>query len=250
MPQSSDGVLLAGSFLVGLQITSAMIALWRRRRAAKAAAVPRRLPLPIARAALNWQILLGAFLFLTHRTGWSADSVGFQRAISPAVAWLAGSGLFALILLVYDRVLPRVGLSLELRKAAFHANRRMWPRNRSAKIMMGTALLMNPVTEELLMRGIFIYQLGLVLHSWVLPIAIGFILNTLLHAYQGLWVQATHAVFFTLVVTLLYSPLGLAGAIGAHSLADAIPILRLRHQVVRIRRASRLSSCRRSSRFP
>lgn len=109
--------------------------------------------------------------------------------------------------------------------------------------MMGIGLLLNPVTEELLMRGSLIHQLGLMLHLWLVPIAVGFVLNAVLHFYQGWWAQVSHVLFFSLVLGLLYSPMGLAGAIVEHAIADVFPILTLRYQAWRVRR-ERTCSCR------
>ncbi len=84
-----------------------------------------------------------------------------------------------------------------MRLAAVRGNLRVWPRQRSLKIVATIFFVVfNPFTEELVMRGILIHQWGLLLGSPAVPIVVGLVLNSLLHWYQGWRMQLWHALFF------------------------------------------------------
>jgi membrane protease YdiL (CAAX protease family) len=87
-----------------------------------------------------------------------------------------------------------------------------------------------PVTEELLFRGILVHQLALASGSIAPALAVGLVVNVACHFYQGPWQIPTHAALFALNAVLLFSPLGLIGAIGAHVALNVLVSATLRRQ--------------------
>ncbi|MGE3630633.1 MAG: CPBP family glutamic-type intramembrane protease, partial [Sandaracinaceae bacterium] len=77
-----------------------------------------------------------------------------------------------------------------------------------------------PFTEESITRGILVVMLGHALGSAWLGIAVGLLVNVLVHIYQGRANLTYHVLFYAATVALLYSPVGLAGAIACHLAAD------------------------------
>jgi hypothetical protein len=95
------------------------------------------------------------------------------------------------------------------------------------------------VIEELLFRGVLVYQTSLVLGSAWLPIAAGLAATIGNHWYQGRQAMLFHIPFFAIVVALLFSPLGLAGAIGFHVAGDVLPMFWFRQQLRQFRERHR-----------
>ena len=98
MPENSLGAILLGFALVGMQVASAAKAMSNGLHQPKISVIPRRLPQKLARAALNWQLLLGVVLYVSYDwASWSAESVGFRSTISPVVAPLVGAAGLGLV---------------------------------------------------------------------------------------------------------------------------------------------------------
>jgi hypothetical protein len=80
-----------------------------------------------------------------------------------------------------------------------------------------------------------IHQWALFFGSAAIPIVVGFVLNSLLHWYQGWRMQLWHAMYFAIAVGLLYSQWGLVAAITAHVFGDVMPFVGLRRNLLRAR---------------
>ncbi len=162
--------------------------------------------------------------------------MGLHAELRPVFALPAGFAAYLALAAGYGAASCWLGVEPALHKASMRANARAWPRARSAKLTALVAIaVVNPVIEELLMRGLLVHQWSLLLGSAQIPIAAGLLFNTGLHAYQGWRVQAWHALFFAPAVALLFSPLGLAGGIGAHFAGDTVPLFTLRRRIRRRR---------------
>lgn len=232
--------------LFGVVVVFQLLGVLRRTWAARSgrAVLPRRLTPVHAMRLLGWRLGLVGFLSLTYaRGGWSAESVGLASALPLPLALLIGVILYGGLALLYDASTKRLDSRADIMQAAFRANASLWPRQRNAKVWAGIAIMvLNPVTEEVLMRGILVHQLGQLTGSPVIPIAVGLVVNGVLHSYQGPRMIAWHMLFYGFTIALLYSPLGLIGAIRAHVAGDAIPIITLRHQAREWRELMRRTS--------
>ncbi|MBC8026631.1 MAG: CPBP family intramembrane metalloprotease [Steroidobacteraceae bacterium] len=211
---------------------------WRQRRNPAAATRFRRM-----NAARLWrfgaQILFAAVLVAAWKMGaWSLASIGIHHPERWLDSILVGELGFVMMIVGHSLVLFATRNLPQVRTAGARANARLWPRTAGLKVLTILFICaMNPFIEEIVMRGILIHQWGLALGSPVLPIAVGFVLNALLHLYQGWRLQLWHALFFAMAVTLLYSPYGLTAAIVAHIFGDSLPFLFLRRNLRRARAA-------------
>ena len=193
---------------------------------------------------LCWQLISAAYLtFEYHRGGWTPASVRFTAGAPTWAAVACGAALYLPFLWLLETALRLAGRfevadAKNLRLMAF-----LWPRERGQKRYALFAIaVLNPITEEILFRGILVAQLALVVHSWPLAIAAGLLGTVANHAYQGALAQTTHIPMYLLFVLLLLSPLGLAGAIGCHFVADVYPVLTLRRDARRYFRQARMTA--------
>ncbi len=233
------------SVLVFLLAYSVSLAGWSAYRTWKRAHDPLMPPAPrrLTRVQLleigGRQLLFTAILGISWQSGaWTRESVGIPEHIRWEETILAGEVGFLAVIAVYAGVLWLTRGLAQMRLAGVRGNLRLWPRGRVAKWFAALFIMVfNPFVEELVMRGILIHQWGLMLGSPVLPIAVGFLLNALLHLYQGWRMQLWHALYFVMAVVLLYSPWGLAAAMVAHLFGDVFPILAMRNQLKYVRRS-------------
>lgn len=183
------------------------------------------------------QAALFVLLGLTHRAGyWTFSSVGVSKEVAPLVAFAAGFGEYFLFAWACNAFAVGVGVGQAYSAAALRANALLLPSSRGQRTLMFAMLgLANPITEELWFRGLLVYQF----HSIGAPLAIaigsGAAVDLLNHAYQGRVLIAFHLAFYACAVALLYSPLGLCGAIGLHFAADLLPWLGYRKQLSQYR---------------
>lgn len=222
---------------------------WRYAHDPDAPPLPRRLTGKRVRAFAIRQLLLVGVLAITWVTGdWTAGSVGIDtRSALWIESIVAGETGFLTLMLVYALLLFVSRRQLTMQRAAARGNLFVWPRKRSHKIVAGIFIMgFNPFTEELVMRGVLIHQWSLILGSTVIPIIVGFVLNSLLHWYQGWRMQLWHALYFAMAVYLLYW-WGLIAAITAHVFGDAMPILTLRRSLRRIRATQRAARAARAA---
>jgi hypothetical protein len=193
-------------------------------------------------------MLVGVLAFGYANGAWTTESVGIRSPQLWMESILAGELAFLGLMVAHHLLLLATGQMLTMRLAAARGNLYAWPRRRSHKIVAGIFIMaFNPFTEELVMRGILIHQWGLLMGSAAIPIVVGFVLNSLLHWYQGWRMQLWHALYFGVAVGLLYSKWGLLAAITAHVFGDVVPFLVLRRNLLRARAAQRAARAARNS---
>jgi hypothetical protein len=153
-----------------------------------------------------------------EHVGWSASDTG---VVSPLVAGIAVI-LGAAASLPYLRLLAALprgsrGPQVASRRADLAVLGQNLPRGRFWRgLNLFKLVLLGPLLEEVVWRGFFVYRLGNLIGSVAAAIAIGLALCLCVHLYQGAHCIGRHIAFYTIVVTLLYSPLGLTAAVGFH----------------------------------
>jgi membrane protease YdiL (CAAX protease family) len=90
--------------------------------------------------------------------------------------------------------------------------------------MYVSVCVLNPLNEELIYRGVLIFAFGNLIGDFTIVIPAAFLLNLVVHLYQGVGTLLFHALFFLTAVAILFSPLGLLGAVSFHFAGDLIPI--------------------------
>ena len=197
----------------------------------------RRAPYPAGFNALQWQVVLCGWLaFIAYPEQWTWPTVGLKTevplAVSAGVGFVAYGGLLAMLIAAAHFS----GSEGRLLDGTVRSMAAICPRGRGQKAMAWVAFcVFNPVIEELLFRGVLIYQTSLVIGSPWLLIAAGLVVNIGNHWYQGRRSMLLHIPFYAIAVALLFSPLGLAGAIGFHVAGDIVPMALVRRQLRQFR---------------
>lgn len=169
--------------------------------------------------------------------------IGFSNVVSLPSGLFLGAAAYPAVVGIYALLIRGLGLS---RQDADHhavlALRAFWPRSRSDKRLAFVAMcILNPWTEEILYRGVLLFALSANVGGVVFPITLGLGLTLAAHLYQGPFNLFWHGLFFGGAVVILFSPLGLAGAIGFHALADLVPVVSLRRDMLQWRTRQRAS---------
>jgi hypothetical protein len=224
------------------------LAYWRHAQRPPTPAPRRPAPAQVWRIA-SLQVAAVIALFVLYLRGdWNSASVGFvatNSVLDVLYTILAGEIGFMAVVLSHLAAFALIGRLNVMRQLAARINLALWPRRPRERWVFAVAvMIVNPVTEELILRGVLVYQWGLLLGSPVVPILVAFVLNALLHAYQGWRMQVWHALFFCVAVTLLYSPWGLAAAITAHVFGDVMPFLHMRRNLQKVRAHARVQRAR------
>lgn len=212
----------------------------RPRRFAR---LPRR-PSGGGRGDFRFQIFLVAVLLFGFSQGpWRLEEVGYRVGTSPLLAIATGLALYGASCLAFTTGVRLLGRVDEEEDASFLAIRSIWPRSRSEKpFAFISCCMINPCTEEILYRGILVYALGEAIGNFTIPVIAGLLLNLATHFYQGPANLIFHSFFFAACVSILFSPLGLLGAVSFHFAGDLVPVVTFRHQMdrwVMRRRAAR-----------
>jgi membrane protease YdiL (CAAX protease family) len=216
----------------------------RRRRFAAGAPVTatgrpklRRAPHRAGYGALQWQVILCVWLFMfAYPEQWTWPTVGLKTQIPIALSLVVGVGVYGALVAVLTAVMRWSGTEEKFRDDSMRTMAAICPRGSGQKVMAWIAFcLLNPVIEELLFRGVLVYQTALAIGSVWLPIAAGLVINVGNHWYQGRRSMLIHVPFFATAVALLFSPLGLAGAIGFHFAGDIVPMSLTRRQLRQFR---------------
>lgn len=223
------GVVLT-SVIAALYSIAAIISQVRRERGGSAR-VRRRNRFAIG-VALTQGVLV-VLLGLTHRAGfWNAESIGVSNEVEPLVAFGAGFGEYFLFAWACNAFAVGVGAGQRYSMAALRANALVLPSSTGQRALVFAVLgFANPVTEELWFRGLLVYQFHSIGAPLAVAIGLGAVVDLLNHAYQGRVLILFHLAFYACAVALLYSPLGLYGAIGLHFAADIMPWLGYRKQL-------------------
>jgi membrane protease YdiL (CAAX protease family) len=187
------------------------------------------------RRFLGWrlllrQVLIALFVVLTGWQGlWTLTDIGGRKEVDPAL----GFGLGALIFIVfYFAYLYRLFRRNQLDAQEEHINRvgnMLWPQERSEKVPAFVGLvILNPLNEEFIFRGILIQMWANELGSVWAPLIIGLFLHLMAHIYQGAAALMGFVILYIFFVVLLFSPLGIWGALGFHVMADLVPLALMR----------------------
>ncbi|HMA93212.1 MAG TPA: CPBP family intramembrane glutamic endopeptidase [Polyangiaceae bacterium] len=217
--------------IAALHSVAAIIFQVRRQRNGRRVRVrrPKRFAVRLALTQIALLVMLG----LTHRAGfWTLSSVGVSNQVEPLVAFAAGFGEYFLFAWACSAFAVGVGAMRAYSTAALRANALLlqpWRAQRA--LVLGVLSLANPVTEELYFRGLLVYQFHSLGAPLGIAIGLGAVVSSLNHAYQGRVLVLFHLAFYASAVALLYSPLGLCGAIGLHFAADVMPWLGYRKQL-------------------
>ena len=147
-----------------------------------------------------------------------------------------GIACYVLLAMLIHAVVKIMGFLHSMEERTFRILAQLWPRKRAERASFYVAVcVLNPITEEMMFRGILIHQVGYLYGSIASALIIGLAVDLGLHLYQGCWALFTHIPFFILTILILYSPFGIVGAIGLHTAADLWPILSMKHSLGRYR---------------
>ena len=184
-------------------------------------------------SVFSWQITLLFLLFYLYVAGgWTAESTGIKRELSWPLAFAIGVLAYFVFIYSLDFLLRGMLLADRLHDANVRTLARLWPRHRADRTFLLTGVcLLNPITEELVFRGILVHQSAIVFESVLLAVLLGLLINIGNHVYQGLAPLAVHIPLYFVVVAIIFSPLGLIGAIGFHFAADAWPFISFRRSL-------------------
>lgn len=178
------------------------------------------------------QISLIFFFCITYILGWDAPSVGLKLEILPVFSLIIGLIFYCIFVLVLSKILNLLRVSQIVENDAYLVSVRLIPRQKLQKILFMIAVcILNPITEELIFRGVLVHQLGIYINNYYLAIFLGLFISVGNHAYQGKLHIITHIIFYIFTVTLLYSDVGLVGSIGFHLAGDIYPFMWLKYQV-------------------
>ncbi|MEO0574628.1 MAG: CPBP family intramembrane glutamic endopeptidase [Pseudomonadota bacterium] len=156
------------------------------------------------------------------------------------LALLTGAACYVVFLVVFNVLLARSGHHDTFCANAYVSMRALVPRERTSQVQLVAALSINPFTEELLYRGFLVYFLGTVSGSPLSFFFIGLAVCLGAHAYQHWHMMWFHVAFYVVVVAILYSPLGIVGAIGCHFVGDIYPLTQVKANLLVYRNIRRL----------
>lgn len=201
----------------------------------------RRAPPPAGFNAMQSQVMLcGWLVFIAYPEQWTWTTAGLKTDVPLTLSAGVGFVVYIVWLVLINVVFKLKGGDRRLVDGMVRSMAALVPRERAQKAMAWVAFcVFNPVIEELLFRGILIYQTSLVLGSAWLPITVGLLVNIGNHWYQGGRSMLLHVPFFAIAVALLFSPLGLGGAIGFHIAGDVVPMALVRRQLREFRERHR-----------
>lgn len=189
---------------------------------------------------LTIQMSLIFFLLTSYNGGWNFTSVGLKFEIAPIISLIVGNICYILFVFALTKILKIFKLLETIEDDTYRVMVRLIPRQKLAKVLLLIgACVFNPITEELMFRGILVHQLGLFLNNNWLAIALGLFVNIGNHVYQGRLQITTHTIFYLIVVALLYSPFGLIGAIGFHFAGDIYPFMLVKKSAIEYRNRRR-----------
>lgn len=242
-PPGALRLTLAVLALAGLYFWGGIVVARRRQIAAGAPVSAtgrpklRRAPPRAGYGALQWQVLLCLWLFLfAYPEQWTWPTVGLKTVVPIIVSAGAGVVVYGLLIAILTAAVRCSGTEGKFLDNSLRTMAAICPRGAGQKVMAWIAFcLLNPVTEELLFRGVLVYQTSLAIGSAWLPIALGLAVNIGNHWYQGWRPLLLHVPFYFIAVALLFSPLGLAGAIGFHFAGDIVPMSLTRRQLRQFR---------------
>ncbi len=155
----------------------------------------------------------------------SAEDVGVRLPSSMTQVEL-GFAVYLLQDWTRGYLVPR-GTAREEARRGISMLRMFCPRRPVGHLFVWMSNLVNPVTEEVIYRGVFVRLLWQASGSLPLALAVGLGTCLVVHHYQGWRFLLSHAVFFGVTTALVLSPFGLLSAITCHLLADTMPLARI-----------------------
>ena len=177
------------------------------------------------------QIALISFFSITYILGWDAPSVGLKFEILPVFSLIIGLVCYCIFVLIVNKILNVLRVRQIVENDAYLVSVRLIPRQKLQRILFLIAVcILNPITEELIFRGVLVHQLGIYINNYYLAIILGLFVTVGNHIYQGRLHIITHIIFYIFTVTLLYSDIGLVGSIGFHLAGDIYPFMRLKYE--------------------
>ena len=111
----------------------------------------------------------------------------------------------------------------------------LWPRSRWGRLGVIVSLCLNPITEEVMTRGVMVVLLSTASGSVAVGVAVGMAICLLNHLYQGWRSLPGHAIYFAVTAILAFTEGGLGAAIVCHFIADLTPVVRSREYMRWIR---------------
>ncbi|MEH2078042.1 MAG: CPBP family intramembrane glutamic endopeptidase [Nostoc sp.] len=117
------------------------------------------------------QISLISFFSVTYIIGWDAPSVGLKLEISPLFSLIIGLGCYCIFVLFLSKILNLLRVSQIVENDAYLVTVRLMPRQKLQKTLFIIAVcILNPITEELIFRGVLVHQLSLYTNNYYLAI--------------------------------------------------------------------------------
>jgi membrane protease YdiL (CAAX protease family) len=202
----------------------------RRELAAKSSAQDRERP-PLRRPSaktgsrcLRYQLVMVLALWVLYPTSWTFSSVGVRQEF-PIADFFFGVFAYGVLILLLHLIFRMGGVHDSQADNTMINMAALWPREPRQKLAMWIGVcILNPITEELLFRGILVYQLGEAIGNTELAVLLGFFVTLANHAYQGSRSVLLHSLYYVFAIGLLFSPMGIMGAIGMHFAGDIVPV--------------------------
>lgn len=178
----------------------------------------------------GWHLIVLLILFwILNDTQWLWPMLGVKRIVPLWQAAVLGFGCYLIFLGLWSKVKLPWLTTQEAFTTNYNVARMFLPRSRlQTCILSATLCVLNPVTEEVLFRGILIHFTG-TWFGWMLPaVLLGAFCSFSAHLYQGRAALPYQFAFHLTSVGILFTPLGLLGCIGFHFGGDLIPLMRHR----------------------
>jgi membrane protease YdiL (CAAX protease family) len=177
---------------------------------------------------LNIIVLILFIVFVDHPRPIDFGYKGGEFSV--VFSFLLGIVCYAAFVGAYNLFLHVFRVRKQQLVASYIAHRTIWPRAVDKRRKLYTALLLNPVTEELLYRGFLVFYLGHLFDSVLLFSILGIAVCMAIHLYQGVRMLPFHAGFCLVSILILFSPLGIVGCIGMHFAGDFFPLTQIKQQ--------------------
>jgi membrane protease YdiL (CAAX protease family) len=191
----------------------------------------RRPPAKTGARCLRFQMMMALALFVLYQRSWTFSTVGFHQEF-PIADFMTGVLAYGVLILILQLLFRMRGVVESQADNTMINMAALWPREPRQKVAMWIGVcILNPITEELLFRGILVYQLGEAIGDFELPIFLGLFVTLANHAYQGPRSVLLHTLYYVFAIGLLFSPMGMMGAIGMHFAGDIVPVSLMRRNM-------------------
>jgi membrane protease YdiL (CAAX protease family) len=177
---------------------------------------------------ITYIIVLILFITKFYLDKNSIYEIGIKLEINPFLCFFTG----LLINILWQALHLTLLHKFSIFKSTIHnyrTYRSILPRKtRDKKILIISLVLLNPIYEEFLFRGILVHKFGLLIGNFYVTIIIGYTVFIILHLYQGISVIFQHTIHYIFFILILFSPLGLIGVIGFHFGSDLFPFIMIK----------------------